>query len=89
MSARLCLIALGALLVLAGCASTPPSKQAAATPAPLVTRAVEPPPQVVDGSVTDDQRTVIQKSNGQIYGAEHAIDPDASNVSNAQNQGIP
>ena len=89
MSARLCLIALGALLVLAGCASSPPSKEAAATPAPIVTQAIQPPPQVVDGSATDDQRTIIQKSNSQIYGTEHAIDPGASNVSNTQNQGIP
>jgi len=91
MSARLRLLALGTLLSLAGCASSSPSKQAAAapSPAPIVTQAVEPPPQVVDGSASDDQRTIIQKSNSQIYGAEHAMDSDASNVSNAQNQGIP
>ena len=89
MSARFFLFALGALLSLAGCASSPPSKQATVTPAPLVTRAVEPPPQVVDGSASEDERTTIQKSNNQIYGAEHAIDPDAGTVSNPQNQGIP
>jgi len=89
MSARFCLMALGPLLLLTGCASSRPAKTATATPAPLVTRAVEPPPQVVDGTATEDERTTIQKSNSQIYGAEHAIDPDVSNVSNAQNQGIP
>jgi hypothetical protein len=88
MSAPLCVVTFGALLLLAGCASSPQSKTAA-TPAPLVTRAFEPPPQVVDGSATQDERTTIQSSNSQIYGAEHAIDPDTSKVSNPQNQGIP
>jgi hypothetical protein len=88
MNLSLRLIALGTLLSLAGCSSSSSSKQAATapTPAPIVTQAVEPPPQVVDGSASDDQRTTIQKSNAQIYGAEHAIDPD---VSSTQNQGIP
>jgi hypothetical protein len=86
MSVRFCLIA---LLPLAGCASSSQPKTAAVTPAPLVTRAVEPPPQVVDGTATQDERTTIQSSNSQIYGAEHAIDPDARTVSNPQNQGIP
>ena len=85
MNARLPLIGLSVLLPLVGCSSSPQPKTAAA-PAPLVTRAVQAPPQVVDGSATDDERTIIQKSNSQIYGTEHAIDPD---VSSTQNQGIP
>ena len=71
---------------LVGCASSQAPKKAVPTQAPIVTQAVEPPPQVVDGSASDDRRTTIQKSNAQIYGAEHAIDPD---VSSTQNQGIP
>jgi uncharacterized protein YcfL len=88
MSARLCLFAL-ALSLLAGCASSPQAKTATVAPAPLLTRAVEPPPQVVDGTASQDERTTIQNSNSQIYGAEHAIDPDAGTVTNPQNQGIP
>jgi type IV pilus biogenesis protein CpaD/CtpE len=91
MNLTLRLMALAALLSMAGCSSSPKSKQTAETPtpAPIVTQAVEPPPQVVDGSATDDQRTIIQKSNTQIYGAEHAMSPGTSDDSHAQNQGIP
>jgi uncharacterized lipoprotein YajG len=77
MSMRL-LTAIGALVFLAGCASSPPQAKTA-----------QPPAQVVDGSGTDSERTTIQKSDSQIYQAEHAGDPDAPVVSPSQNQGIP
>jgi len=80
-----------ALLLLTSCSSSPKSKQADNTPAPapIVTQATAPPPVIVDGSASDSVRTTIEKSNSQIYGAEHAMDPDSGRVSNAQNQGIP
>ena len=81
MSAR-CSIALGALSLLTGCASS-------STPAPVVTQPAQPPPQVVEGSGTDDERTTIEKGDSQLYGAEHAMDPDATTESKSQNQGIP
>jgi hypothetical protein len=72
-------VALGALSLLVGCASAPP-------------QANNPPPrpaQMVEGSGTDSQRTTIQSNDNQIYGAEHAMDPDAATASGTQNQGIP
>ena len=87
MSVRCCLVALGALSLLAGCASSP--KQADAASAPIVTQPAQPPPQVVEGSGTEDERTTIEKSDSQIYGAEHAMDPGAATESKSQNQGIP
>jgi hypothetical protein len=72
------------LLILAGCASS--SSQAGANPSLT--------PVAETGSVTtyggpDSDHTKVDAANNQIYQAEHASDPDAANVSNAQNQGIP
>ena len=80
------------LLVLAGCAS---SGSQAASQAPVTAPVALAAPTTVDtGSVVpgdgpDSDHTKVDASNGQIYQAEHAMDPDAAAVSNAQNQGIP
>ena len=90
MTAPDCLLAaagLAAVSLLAGCASSP--KQDGAAAAPIVQQAAEGPPSMVEGQATQDDRTAIRNTDSQIYGTEHAIDPDSAAVSGAQNQGIP
>jgi hypothetical protein len=83
-----------ALPLLAGCASS--SSQAGANPAPAPTPATAyaaPATSETGGAVVgggpDSDHAKVDASNDQIYQAEHANDPDAAGVSNAQNQGIP
>ncbi len=72
------------LILLVGCASSSSQAGANSSLAPVAET----------GSVTtyggpDSDHTKVDAANNQIYQAEHASDPDAGAVSNAQNQGIP
>ena len=72
------LTAIGAVVFLAGCASSTPQA-----------KNQEPPAQIVDSTAGETDRATIQKSDSQIYQAEHTMDPDTPPVSPGQNQGIP
>ena len=78
MTARICLLLPAVTGLLTGCSSSTP-----------VVHSTEPPPTVIVGSGSDADRTVIQKTDSQIYQAEHAADSDTPAVSAAPNQGVP
>ncbi len=72
------LIGLGALALLAACASSSPQARSPISTDPIV-----------DGSATDSERKVIGSSDNQIYSAEHGTGSDFPVAVSGTNQDIP
>ena len=84
MTTRCCLLfvaGLAPLAFIAGCASTPPPKTAAAEPAPIWTETT--------GTGTTTEHKTIQSYNRQMLNSEHAMDSNPPDVTTGVNQGIP
>jgi len=72
------LAGLGALGLLAACASTSPQARNPVPPGPIV-----------EGTGTDYERKTIESSENQVYGAEHSTGSDFPVVVSGTNQDIP